>query len=199
MGGMGSGRSWYGYRKKTTEDYHAIDVRYWYRQGLLIPKTSFTYRWFCNERNTGSICVCTKTDRVVLSYRYPVAGDDWQEKEYPVLLDWTPNHFGGKRPWFLCPAQGCGRRVAILYGGTMFACRHCYRLAYPSQRETKYNRAERQANKIREKLGWESGVLTPIGSKPKGMHWETFIRLFMKQNELADFVVEGVIGEDPSF
>ena len=27
---------------------------------------------------------------------------------------------------FICPAAGCGRRVAILYGGGNFACRHCY-------------------------------------------------------------------------
>ena len=27
---------------------------------------------------------------------------------------------------FICPAAGYGRRVAILYGGGNFACRHCY-------------------------------------------------------------------------
>ena len=36
---------------------------------------------------------------------------------------------------FICPAAGCGRRVAILYRGGIFACRHCYRLAYASSRE----------------------------------------------------------------
>jgi anti-anti-sigma factor len=56
-----------------------------------------------------------------------------QNPEYGVAIQWTTCHSGGKRPWFVCPAQNCGRRVAILYGGSVFACRHCYRLAYPSQ------------------------------------------------------------------
>jgi len=47
----------------------------------------------------------------------------------------------------------CGKRVAILYGGNTFICRHCRELAYPSQRETDYERAARRTNRIREKLG----------------------------------------------
>lgn len=31
------------------------------------------------------------------------------------------------------PPVGCGWRVAILYGGGLFACRHYYLLVYPSQ------------------------------------------------------------------
>jgi len=67
--------------------------------------------------------------------------------------------------------------VAILYGGGIFACRHCYQLAYPSQREANYNRLARRANKLRDKLGWEPGCLNGPGAKPKGMHWSTFERL----------------------
>jgi hypothetical protein len=44
--------------------------------------------------------------------------------------------------WFICPAVGCGRCVAILYGGGIFACRHCYRLAYASSREEAGGRGE---------------------------------------------------------
>jgi len=52
---------------------------------------------------------------------------------YLVPLDWTRPHFGGRRPWLRCPAQGCGRRVRILYrplGAPVFACRRCHGLTY---------------------------------------------------------------------
>lgn len=102
---------------------------------------------------------------------------DWQDESYPVHLDWTDCNLGGKRPWFLCPARGCGRWVALLYGGGIFACRHRYQLAYPSQREAGYNRMARCVNRLRAKLSWELGCLNGPGGKPKGMHWSTFERL----------------------
>lgn len=70
----------------------------------------------------------------------------------PVYLDWTACHLGGQRPWFLCPTRGCGRRIANLYGGAIFACRHCYRLAYPSQRETPDDRAAEHDAFVQESL-----------------------------------------------
>ena len=60
-------------------------------------------------------------------------------------------HYGGERPWFLCPH--CGRRVAILYGGAVFACRTCYGLAYEVQRED------------------ETRTAWPDGRTPSGIGW----------------------------
>ena len=177
MGGIGSGRHWRFGAKNTTFDYPPIDVRRWKRDGLLAPYQSFLWQRTCDDVVIASINVRTETDRVVLSYRHQRNGSDWKNESYPVFLDWTSCNLGGKRPWFLCPAQGCGRRVAILYGGGIFACRHCYRLAYPSQRETADDRAARKADRIRDKLGWELGILNGKGWKPKGMHWNTFKRL----------------------
>ena len=74
-------------------------------------------------------------------------------------------------------APGCGRRVAVLHGGRVFACRQCKRLAYRSQRETTDDRATRRADAIRRRLGWDAGILNGNGLKPKGMHWRTFDRL----------------------
>ena len=37
----------------------------------------------------------------------------------------TPCNLGNWRAWFICSVVGHGRRVAILYGGGIFACRHC--------------------------------------------------------------------------
>jgi hypothetical protein len=68
--------------------------------------------------------------------------------------------------------------VALLYlGDKYFACRHCYQLAYESQREPDYDRHTRRADKIRKRLEWEPGILNGDGGKPKGMHWRTFERL----------------------
>ncbi|MEX2367477.1 MAG: hypothetical protein WD601_12795 [Pseudohongiellaceae bacterium] len=102
-------------------------------------------------------------------------------------------HYGGERPWFLCPARGCGRRVAILYGGAIFACRHCHGLVYESQRELEYDRAARKADKIRDKLDWEPGILngSEYWKKPKGMHWKTFERLTAQHDA---FVAESLAG-----
>lgn len=192
MGGMGCGRHWHYGTKDTTEDYMLIDVRRWQREGLLTPGSNFGWQRTRNGKIIASIRVRAEDDRVILTYRHQSGGGDWEDKSYPVWLDWTTCNFGGKRPWFLCPAHGCSRRVAILYGGSIFACRHCYQLAYPSQRETDYDRAARRANKIKARLGWKQGVLNPKGwKKPKGMHWHTFERLNAKQDA---FVAESLAG-----
>ena len=192
MGGAGSGRRWHPGSKNTTEDYRAIDVRHWAREGLLTPGRAFSCKWSRNGEVVASIGVHTEPDRVILNYRHRSGGGDWKDESLPVYLEWTPCTLGGQRPWFLCPARGCGRRVAILYGGGIFACRHCYQLSYPSQREAGYDRAARLADKIRKRLGWKQGVLNPKGwRKPKGMHWRTFERL---NNEHDAFVAVSLAG-----
>lgn len=191
MGGMGSGRRWYFGANDTTDDYRSIDVRRWRRDGLLDPNQSFGWQWSRHGEVVASIRVRTEPDRVILTYRHRSGGSDWKDESYPVYLDWTACHLGGQRPWFLCPARGCGRRVAILYGGAIFACRHCYRLAYLSQRETDDDRAARRADRIRERLGWEPGILNGSGLKPKGMHWRTFERLTAEHDA---FVEESLAG-----
>ena len=85
----------------------------------------------------------------------------------------------------------CGRRVAILYGGKVYACRHCYRLAYRCQREASDDRATRQADKLRDRLGWEAGILNGNGCKPKGMHWRTFDRLETRHDALVNESLAG--------
>ena len=42
-----------------------------------------------------------------------------------------------------------------------------------SQREPDYDRAARRVDRIRDKLGWEPGILNGKGWKPQGMHWHT--------------------------
>jgi hypothetical protein len=121
--------------------------------------------------------VSAEADRITIDYRYKVSGGDWVPVNYPVMLEWTACTLGGRRAWFICPAKGCGRRVAILYSGAIFACRHCNKLAYACQREKDDDRAMRRADTIRRRLGWCAGIANPPGEKPKGMHWRTYNRL----------------------
>jgi hypothetical protein len=71
----------------------------------------------------------------------------------------------------------CGHRVIKLYGaGRLFACRHCYRLAYTSQNEGASDRWLRRANKVWQRLG-DPGIAAPLPPKPKGMWPRTYERL----------------------
>jgi hypothetical protein len=163
--------------KRRTADMQAVDVRKMQRDGLLKPGQSFVLSWTHNGVTTTTISVHAQSDSVTLTYRHRDRGGEWQDMRYPVRLTWTPCNYGGQRAWWCCPALGCGRRVALLFGGAVFACRHCQRLAYKSQNETTGDRAFRRANNLRAKMGWVKGVIYGAGDKPKGMHWKTYWRL----------------------
>jgi hypothetical protein len=190
MGGRGSGRRWHYGAHNTTSDYRALDVRRWQRDGLLTPGRSFGWQWTHGTEVAAAIQVRAEEGRVILVYRYRRGGGNWKDENYPVGLDWTPCHLGGQRPWFRCPAQGCGRRAALLYlgGSGIFACRHCYRLAYGCQRETDQYRAFRQADKLRGRLGWPPGISNGTGPRPKYMHWDTYWRLLMQYSHLVNVI-----------
>ncbi|HRD87503.1 MAG TPA: hypothetical protein PK752_04470 [Accumulibacter sp.] len=119
---------------------------------------------------------------MTLIYRHKSGGNDWQPMEYPVRLEWTACTLGG-------------RRVALLYLGSagIFACRHCYRLAYACQREAADDRAMRRADNVRERLGWQAGIANPRGGKPKGMHWRTFERMTAEHDAFVGVSLAGTI------
>lgn len=182
MSGLGSGYWSRWDTKETTEQCHRVDIRYLKRQGLLKPGYSGSLRWSRNGEQTGSIRYRVEENRMVLLYRHRPSGGEWEEVEEPVYFDWTPCNYEGQRRWFICPILGCRKRVAVLYGaGKYFACRHCYDLAYESQRENSYGRAIQRQQKIIERLGGEiSDLFYP--EKPKGMHWKWLNRQKSKKS-----------------
>ncbi len=195
MGGVGSG-SWYRFDKKTTTgECHSVDVLYLHRNGLVKPGSWFSLRWSRAGRETGSIQGVVsgegRSERLTLLYRHRRGlGSEWEDVREPVELTWTACTFGGERPWFICPGAGRGRRVAILYGpGRYFLCRHCYDLTYQSGRDNTMYRAMHRAQKIRERLGGSANMTEPFPDKPKGMHWQTYERLWWEHHE-ADFLGE---------
>ncbi len=171
MGGFGSGRQ---SQRATTEELQMIDIRVWHREGLLIPGIRFQNLWHQFPTNTGYADVKVHRNCVQICRPKNFADRSAGIIDYTVSIDRTPCHFGGTRPWFICPNMDCGHRVAILYADSIYACRRCYDLAYQSQRESASDRAERQAAKIRRRLGWDPGIFDAEGGKPKGMHWKTF-------------------------
>ena len=185
MEGISSCRSAICGYKEVVEDYLCIDIRRWKKYRLLSTSQCFVWTWSRDGYVVASIQVRPEPERVILFYRHRLANSEWKSENYPVFLEWTNCHIGGKRPWFLCPVRECGRRVAILYGGRIFACRHCYKLAYSSQRESPGSRATRKADRIRKKLDWEPGILNSKGWKPKGMHWSTFDKLVKEHDKFA--------------
>jgi hypothetical protein len=189
VGGVGSG-SWYRFNKKaTTDECHSLDVRYLHRNGLLTPGRWFSLRWSRAGRETGSIRGAVEGNarpyRVILLYRHRRGpSGEWEDVREPVPLSWTACNLGGERPWFICPGAGCGRRVAVLYGpGRYFLCRHCYELAYQSQRDNKMYRALHKAQAIRERLGGSANMMEPFPERPKGMHHETYWGLWWEHHE----------------
>ena len=177
MGSSSSGRHG---GKRTTTDMRALDVRKVQREGGFEPGETFGCTWRRGGEVIASVDLKMETDRVMLDYRYKTGGE-WQASRYPVEIAWTACHYGGQRAWWLCPGASagawCGRRVAVLYGGDKFKCRHCHDLAYKSQRQSSDDRAFQRADQLRARLGWGPGIIHAPGGKPKGMHWRTFWRL----------------------
>ncbi|MBC8316685.1 MAG: hypothetical protein H8E41_02195 [Desulfobulbaceae bacterium] len=173
MGGYGSGQKCDS--KKTTGSQYMIDIRWMKKQGLLVPGTSGSMSWECRGKETGDIGYRVENNRLILQYQNKHRGGEWESIEDEISFTWTPCNYGGKRQWFLCPK--CNRRIAVIYGGKFYRCRHCYDLVYDSQQENTADRLMRKARKIRRRLGGSNNLMEPILFKPKNMHQKTFDRL----------------------
>jgi hypothetical protein len=108
-----------------------------------------------------------------------------------VLIATTPLHYGGHRRWMCCP-ECESRRQALYVDGKRLACRGCIGLRYESQHENKRFRAIRATDSLRESLEWKPGILTPMGPKPRGMHWATYWRLRGRVEAQTDAILGGL-------
>jgi hypothetical protein len=127
--------------KNTVEGCRSIDVLEWHGRGYLRSPQWFSWTWTRVGERVASMNVEAQRHSVLLKYRSRSFGEDWCHVKQRVIAVWTPCRFGGERPWFVCSVASngvyCGRRVIKLYGaGRLFACRHCYRLAYDSEQES---------------------------------------------------------------
>ena len=181
MGGCGSGRSG---GPATTEDGLSLSLSKLLRDRLFRPGCAWAGSLIWTNTTTGEQVgsigyeahLGHESGRVRLYYTTTRWDGERRESDYWIKLATTPQPFGGRRWWFVCPRTG--RRAAKLYlpnGAFTFASSQAYRLAYRSQRETTHDRALRRAFKLRGKLGGEGGIGDFI-PKPKWMRWPTYDR-----------------------
>ena len=124
MGGMRFGRGFRASGKNVTSDLRTHIVRRWQREGYLQLCVSLGWEWTYRDKSKASIQIAVGNTDGALSYQCKSPTGDWQPEHYRVRLEWTPCHLGGRRPRFICPETGCGRRTALLFVGNIFACRH---------------------------------------------------------------------------
>lgn len=194
MGGYGSGRSG---GRPTVESGLSLDLSRLFKTGWLKPGawTSGTLRWTIvgSGEETASMGFEAHLGEEEGHIRlHWTATNRWsgekRECENRIALATTPQPFGGRRWWFVCPHTGQhATRLHLPSGAYVFACRSAYRLAYRSQRETPRDRALSRAFALRRKLGADGGIGDYI-AKPKGMHWRTFERALERVERAEDIV-----------
>jgi len=100
-----------------------------------------------------------------------------RDSDYTIALETTPQPFGGRRWWFVCPRSGdLVAKLHLPNGAYTFASRQAYRLGYRSQRESPRDRARSRTQDLRYKLGGSMNLMDPIPPKPKWMRWPTYDR-----------------------
>lgn len=180
MGGWGSGRPEAYQKRHCTNEYYFLDIGVWNDGRLLSDGLTFQCasgwwgRWECAllvEVGGGDLWISHK----------------WRGGEHPserIGIDWTSCHYGGERPYFICPV--CKRRARRLYVAHLreapvttwvgSQCRICLGLAYKTQSAYPPDRAAMKAKRIRRRIGGilSGGMNTPFPDKPKGMHWRTY-------------------------
>jgi hypothetical protein len=153
----------------------SVDVRRWHRKGWL---QGFPTVFRVDEQSGLRMDVAISSNMMRFDFAFLASEGRLQDVRQYVRLSWTDCALGGRRAWFCCPVQSCGRRVAILYlGRWIFACRHCHGLAYQCQAETPRLRRIRRGRKIRMRLGAGFSYADLIPPKPEGMRWQTYWRL----------------------
>ena len=187
MGGYGSGSWRRAETKALVSSCISLDASRLQKGGVFrsdVPFGSvFTVTW--NNSTESEIGIQVGGPQINLQYRIGGGDGESQDVTQLVPLDWTPCNYGGRRAWFLCPGDrgNCGRRVAKLYlHGRYFLCRHCHGLTYASQKVAVADRHLRRAQRIRTGLGGSASMLEPFPKRPKGMHWQTYWKLWDKES-----------------
>lgn len=107
--------------------------------------------------------------------------------QYSIQLTKTACNYGHYRHWWLCPK--CSKRVSVLYCAGSYVCRHCIGANYHSQLQQPVDRIYSKLNTLRERLGWQVGIIHGIGERPKGMHHSTYERLLVEYEQLTNKLI----------
>jgi len=192
MGGRGSGRSAaYGFGTDKCEDFQSIDLSWLRSEKMLHVGNAGTIQWSRRGEAFSKVGYRVETSGLRLIYRTSPRVGEWRDVNELIPFTTTPTQFGGQRFWFTCPS--CQKRCRIIYGGSYFRCRSCHGLRYESQYENATSRIASQRHKLRKRLGYVGSLEDPFPLKPKGMHWTTYDRLQVRDEELERRWVTGVM------
>ncbi len=184
MGGIFSGRKPSKTAKPFPEQFVTLDIRKLHRIDGLKPGEAYDLHRYKLGKRCGIFSIVVYEGCLELQY----AACSHEVHPLPpqvINIARTACHFGGDRPWFLCPGDQCGRRVAILYGPNLMLCRHCWGIAYQSQRENQIQRMFRKLSSIEASYTGRPNDSAPKDRKrPKGMHHRTFQVLQEKHRHL---------------
>ena len=175
MGGHLSGRKRWR-NSAAVEEIREFDLNELNRAGCLEPGWQGRWQFTKSGETSDSVELHTELDHISVAFRTCDSRGKYHTTRQIINIVHIRCRFGGNRPFFLCPGGvNCGHRVTKLYHprGGYILCRHCHKLTYASQSKSELGRARRRADKIRRRLGGESGLF----EKPKGMHRKTFQKL----------------------
>jgi len=175
MGGLGSG----GHNARNrgaVEAHRRLSANSMQKAGVFREGWSGRWGWTGGDGEATSwIWIVGGRDEIRLDFKFRESGGDWQPVDQSVTLTRVPKPFGNDQPYFFCPRCGC--RALHLYGAQQrFLCRKCSGLVHASTRERHSDRATRQAQKIRRRLGADLGCDDPA-PRPKHMRLKTYERL----------------------
>lgn len=194
MGGMFSGRKPSKTAKPLPEEFVSLDIRELQKHQGLDPGQTYNLHRYKQAKKCGIFRVNTYHDCLELEYT-SCEQNGKQFLSVFIEIVWSSCHFGGRRPWFLCPGEQCSKRVAILYGPQQMLCRHCRRIAYESQRENQIQRMFRKLRSIEASYpGFQNNSPPNARTRPMGMHHRTFQQLQKKhQRQLSDIRLAQVL------
>jgi hypothetical protein len=128
----------------TVEECLDLDIHVFHRQGWLDEDGQTEVLQWTRDNDGAQVATAgylylqeDDVEAVVIIYTVSPQrpGDEDREIVLPITIERTACHFGGDRPWFLCPE--CESRQGKLYkppeGDERFLCRDCHGLIYRSQ------------------------------------------------------------------
>ena len=183
MGGYGSGRCSYSGRRPTTAQRFTLDIRFLHRNGILREGGRFSLAVQYANGLAADIDAFYTRGGIRMAAEYHSHDIRPHLRLDDLLVEWTDCHYGGSRPWFVCPRKGCGRRAALLYWSSGFACRKCLGLAYESQNEQPLDRLSRRVAKYRSRLVARDGMRD---QRPARMHQKTYFGLLDAIDQAAE-------------
>lgn len=155
------------------------------RQGWLVPdgSTSGTLTW--RNVRTGeeisaigfAITADAESGSARLTYTTTLHSGERIASDYTIDLVSTPQPFGGRRWWFLCPVTSA--KAAMLYmpaGQTRFASQAALRGSYRTQRISPRDRTMELAQDINMAMGGNGNLFDAFPEKPPQMHQSTYQR-----------------------